>query len=101
MSAETLAALRALERQAACGDRIDREEARAIREHIAYLTTRYQRAHVERERAERRVKAVRDAALELAAQEAMLCAEQDVPEHLGRYEEVARCIRLHRSEGAR
>jgi hypothetical protein len=52
-SAETLAALRGLD-AAALGERyLDTSAARAIRDHLRWLTTRYQREHVERERAER------------------------------------------------
>jgi hypothetical protein len=51
-SAETLAALRGLD-AAALGERyLDTSAARAIRDHIRWLTTRYQREHVGRERAE-------------------------------------------------
>jgi hypothetical protein len=52
-SAETLAALRALDRCVPCAGSLAPSEARAIREHIRWLTTRYQREHVGRERAER------------------------------------------------
>ena len=52
-SAETLAALRQVDCVAAGnGETLLMSEARAIRDHLRWLTTRYQREHVERERAE-------------------------------------------------
>jgi len=50
-SRETLCALHELDR-ATTGGHIKTADARAIREHLRWLTTRYQREHVERERAE-------------------------------------------------
>ena len=57
-STETLAALDALDAVAGmeCDgpeEALSNQQARAIREHLRWLTTRYQREHVERERAER------------------------------------------------
>jgi cell division septum initiation protein DivIVA len=76
-SAETLAALRQVDCVAAGnGETLLMSEARAIRDHLRWLTTRYQREHVGRERAEMQrdvARTERDVLeMQLAARDAVL-----------------------------